>query len=137
MAYFKNQSNARNINGLVDVINVSKSEFAIYERISVPYVASYTNFQINEIATGPGLLQNWLREKQPTSMIEDIYLQAINKITGVARIDFSDGTISSFRKYRLIKLPIAYATQWLQRRLFRSATRVGIRRFGSSLQLVC
>jgi len=62
-SYYSNQLLARGIFTAKDVAKVAQKEADVYDRVLLPHLPHSCNAQIYEAATGPGILQFWLRSR--------------------------------------------------------------------------
>jgi len=66
-SFYSRQSEARKISGLSDVEKYCSESNAVFERILGPYLPPDKQACIYEAATGPGILQCWLKKKGYTN----------------------------------------------------------------------
>lgn len=62
-SFYANQSTARGIGGLAQVEEIAISEAVVFDALVLPYLPASRDAVIYEAATGPGILQCWLRDK--------------------------------------------------------------------------
>lgn len=66
--YYNNQSQARGIVGISDVKRMAAESADIFDRIFLRHLSSNKEAMIYEAATGPGILQAWLRSRSFTNL---------------------------------------------------------------------
>ena len=62
-SFYNRQSKARQISTYADVMRLSRASEAVFNRILGPFLPKDKQSCIYEAATGPGILQSWLRDK--------------------------------------------------------------------------
>lgn len=75
-SFYQQQSVARNITTLADVEAAAVEEHAVFEALIAPFLPEDKGAMIYEAATGPGILQCWLRDRGYRNRIGSDFAEA-------------------------------------------------------------